>query len=561
MGSQPMSPDSLVYAVGSFADTARRAADLTSDVDLTAEPGKILLARGDSANLALRARFSITYVGPPPQTAGSIPNTTVPDTAKMNPQKLGDNDLFSVVSIPLSNVGTYVRIDLQAIRRVSRFQVAVLGGFGSSKKQRPLAFTYYAGTDSLRMTKVYQELDNQDSIHTAYLSEPVIARFIGFVLDKQSTNSFTVISEIRVFGEGYLAEGTYTSKVDTTLPAPVNFGRVSLDADFSTATFIDFQMRTGNKKTVDSSWSPWSTAITFRSTAEAAVGARLNVFEPRRYFQYRMRLQSADLGTPKVNGLHIAYQKTLVADSTSAAISPSDVPVLTPARLTYNLSMTFSPTSQGVDTLVITTPSPSLVRSVSLNGTPIPYSFVASPDQMTIAFAQTIKTTGILSVEFTTKLLRSGAFPSVVVNKFSAWNPQSVDPLRTSSGDGWVVTTSGIPSSPLVDVRIDPNPFTPNGDGKNDATVIDFSVANVEVPKPLKITIFDLSGRFVRRLASLTSLTNPFLGDPRTGGRGFLWDGRDDNGVIVRPGVYLLSVSLESDGGGVLVTKTIIVAY
>jgi hypothetical protein len=274
-----------------------------------------------------------------------------------------------------------------------------------------------------------------------------------------------------------------------------------------------------------------------------------------------MRLQTDDLGTPKVGALKIVYQKSLVADSITALITPPDVPVLTPANLTYNLQMAFSATSLGVDTIIIKTPSPSLVKSVSLNGVPLAYSFIPAPDQMTIALPQTLTTNGTLSIHFTTKLLRPGSFPGTVVNRISSWNPQSVDPVKTAGGDGWTVTTSGIPSAPLVDVRVDPNPFTPNGDGRNDATVIDFSVANMEQAKPLRIIIYDLSGKLVRTVVSTTSATNPFLGDPRAGGKGFLWDGKNDNGTLVRPGVYLLSVSLDSDGNGTQVTKTIIVAY
>ncbi len=526
-----------------------------------AVPHAIVLASGDTKNLALDARFSITYIGPIPQTNGPIPNTTVPDTAKMNANKLRDNNLFSIVSLPPGNVGSFITIDLQAIRRINRIQVADLGGFGSSKKQRPLAFSYYAGVDSNSLTKIYQELDNQDSIHTAYLSQPVIARYLVFVLDKQTLTDYTVISEIRIFGEGYVSEGTYTSAIDTSLGAAVNFGQVYVDADFDNATSVSIEMRTGNTPAADTTWSAWSTPVEFFSAEEAEKGTLLDVKEPRRNFQYRLHLFTSDLGTPKVKGVKFVYQKNLIADSTVAFITPSDVPVLSPVTLKYSIAAYFSHSSLGLDTVKIRSPGPAVVRSVSSDGVPISYTFLPAPDQMTIGFPQTIVTSSTIDITFTTKLIEGADFPAEIVSKNASWNPQFVDPHRTATGDGWSVTTNGVPENVLVDVQIDPNPFTPNGDGKNDATIIDFSVANVETPKTLSISIYDLTGKKIRTVVSMPSAANPYFGDPRSGGKGFLWDGRNDNGKLVLPGVYIIQLAVNVDNGGEFVTKTVVVAY
>lgn len=72
------------------------------------------------------------------------------------------------------------------------------------------------------------------------------------------------------------------------------------------------------------------------------------------------------------------------------------------------------------------------------------------------------------------------------------------------------------PASPIAGLRVTPNPHT--------------SSARIQVPDSGealgRLEIFDLAGRCVRRM----------LGDPR---RGFLWDGRDEAGALLRPGVYL----------------------
>jgi len=553
--------DSLVYTF-SFADTTKYDQQLSADIDLKNEPGKILLASGDLKNLALGSRMRAVYVGNFP-----LNNEQKPDTTKMNGDKLRDNNFFTYVEFTTpTNVGSSIRIDLQAIRKVNRIVVVGLGNATFSYNLRPQAFSYYAGLDSNRQSRIFQEFNNLDSArHTAFISDPQPVRYLTFVVDKQHPSQSTVISEFQIFGEGYVTEGYYTSKIDSTGISPSNFASVHVNADIPAGTSVAVEMRTGYKRTFDSlswsSWSSWSAPVIFESNDAALAGGKIIVAEPRKYFQYRLKLYTANLSTPKVEGIKIVYQSSLISDSTSAKITPREVPVLSPVTLTYTITAAMSATSLGIDTLTILTPSPSVVRNVTINSATVPYQFFPSPEKMTIAFQSTITSSSIIDVIFSTKMIEGGSFPAELISKDAPWNPQGVDALTSPAGLGWTVLTTGVPSTPLVDVRVDPNPFTPNGDGKNDATIIDFSIANLEVPKPIRIRVFDLTGRKVRTIAELSSAINPFFGDPRTGGKGFLWDGRNDDGALVRPGVYIVQVQLDSDNGGHVVSKSIVVAY
>lgn len=552
------SGDSLVYSFA-FSDTTKYDPQLSADIDLKTEPGKIQLASGDLKNLALGSRMRAVYVGNFP-----LNNEQKPDTTKMNGDKLRDNNFFSYVEFTTpTNVGSSIRIDLQAIRKVNRIVVIGLGNATFSYNLRPQAFSYYAGLDSNRQSRIFQEFNNLDSArHTAFISDPQPVRYLTFVVDKQHPSQSTVISEFQIFGEGFVTEGYYVSKIDSTGTLPSNFASVHVNADIPAGTSVAVEMRTGYNRTFDSlSWSSWSAPVLFESNDAALAGGKIVVAEPRRYFQYRLKLYTANLSTPKVEGVKIVYQSSLVSDSTSATITPRDVPVLSPVTLTYTITAAMSGTSLGIDTLKILTPSPSIVRSVTINGVSVPYQFFPSPDKMTIAFLSTVNASAVINIIFSTKMIEGGSFPAELISKDAPWNPQSVDALSTSTGLGWNVYTTGVPPTPLVDVRVDPNPFTPNGDGRNDATIIDFSIANLEVPKPVRIKVFDLSGRKIRTIAEISSAVNPFFGDPRTGGKGFLWDGRNDDGTLVRPGVYIVQVQLDSDNGGHVVSKSIVVAY
>ncbi|MBI2430160.1 MAG: hypothetical protein HYV29_15440 [Ignavibacteriales bacterium] len=552
--------DSLVYSFN-FSDTTKYDKSLSYDIDLKSQPGNIILAPGKAKNLASGSIMKAIYAGPFPLNAEQKP-----DTNKINAEKLHDNNFFTYVEFPVtaSNIGSQVKIDLRVVRVVDSIVVIGLGNLASTGYQlRPIAFSYYAGVDTNNMSRIFQEFNNLDSArHVATIPDAQPIRYITFEIDKQHPNNSTVISEFRIFGQGYVVEAAYVSNIDSVGMLPANFANVFLDADIPTGTTVSFEMRTGSKKTYDStSWSNWSSPIQFLSSPSASEGAQLLTAEPRRFFQYRVSLRTSTLETPKVRSVKFVYQQNLIADSTSARITPDTVDVLTISTLTYSIFAKFSGSSLGIDGVKIQTPSPSSVRNVTVNGVSVAYSHVPSSSEIVIEFAQTVSSTSTIDITFATKLIRHADFPSIISNKSSTWNPQTVDPNRSPGSGGWSVIAAGVPRNPLVDVVIDPNPFTPNNDGRNDITVIDFSVTKIEVPKPLRIKIFDLTGRKIRTIADLMSGVNPYFGDPRKGGSAFLWDGKDDNGKVVRPGVYILQVSLDVDDGGFVVTKSVVVAY
>ena len=99
--------------------------------------------------------------------------------------------------------------------------------------------------------------------------------------------------------------------------------------------------------------------------------------------------------------------------------------------------------------------------------------------------------------------------------------------------------------------KIEPNPFTPNGDGINDEMTVIFDVQRLLTPKPVRLEVFDLNGRRLHLIERALS----------SGGYSQQWDGRDGGGHIVPPGLYILRISTEADDAGPARTRLVSVAY
>ncbi|MBT3343155.1 MAG: hypothetical protein HN712_05425 [Gemmatimonadetes bacterium] len=105
----------------------------------------------------------------------------------------------------------------------------------------------------------------------------------------------------------------------------------------------------------------------------------------------------------------------------------------------------------------------------------------------------------------------------------------------------------------LVDnVGLQPNPFSPNTDGVNDALNISYDVLRLISPGTVTVEVHDLSGR---RLAVLQDA------ELTSGGYSVQWTGRDDEDNLVPPGIYLLRLSVDADDRNSTQTHVVYVVY
>jgi FlgD Ig-like domain len=94
-----------------------------------------------------------------------------------------------------------------------------------------------------------------------------------------------------------------------------------------------------------------------------------------------------------------------------------------------------------------------------------------------------------------------------------------------------------------------PSHFSPNGDGFSDSTLVGFDLSE---PAEITFSVVDSEGNEVRRLAD----QRPFGGSTHNR---FRWDGRDDEGHVVRDGTYRMRVVRRDEGRVINSLKEVVV--
>ena len=131
----------------------------------------------------------------------------------------------------------------------------------------------------------------------------------------------------------------------------------------------------------------------------------------------------------------------------------------------------------------------------------------------------------------------------------SNWGPSTSEKMATPTKSNSIFTSVEFDlKSKLI---IKPNPFSPNGDGYDDYTLI-----QVELPirsARIKVEVYDILGRRVRTLRD-----NYFSGSQSS----LVWNGEDNSGRRVRMGIYIVFVQILNDREGLIkeLKKTVVVA-
>ena len=319
-------------------------------------------------------------------------------------------------------------------------------------------------------------------------------------------------------------------------------------------------------------WSVWS-------APHSVSGEQITSPSPRRYFQFRITLQGNPgdvMAGGRLDSLWLEYSTPPLAQRVVGEIALQGGPappenittVVTGERttFTYDVRAQFRSSEYGFDALRIDMPSPATFRGLEM-GTPLvpvsPDSVDTShPGYLIVYFPSNriaAATNTPLRVIFDTAVLVYGTvFTSHVFDTLSDELPQPVDPgdanEEVDTNALKVLVTQGSLGKIITSFDVSPNPITSNNDGVNDRATINYTLAQLIFDgAPVSLGIYDLSGKSVRVLLSSAGRTNGVYTET--------WDGRDEGGEMVPPGVYLCKISTKTDTKHLEQIQTIGVVY
>ena len=347
-------------------------------------------------------------------------------------------------------------------------------------------------------------------------------------------------------------------------------------------------------------WSGWSPPYSASAIVSQdllpidGAGVPISSPGPRRYFQFSIDFFSDDFESAAVvGGLAFDVIAPPFAQELIAEISPRSAAVGKNTRFLYAVLNKSSGQQRGFDAFEIETPlrveSIGRVRiqrpggevqeadfsGASLANLPQASNSISidevDDDRFAISFPLIEEDGTVLEVEFDNGVLRFGTtFVGRAFNRsvettigqgvvagnaadlsLSGFDDSDRQPVGTPIAENLSVAVP-ISKELLANVAVNSPVFTPNGDGANDRVLIQYDITNIARPSPVKVSIFDLSGRLVRALVDSEAISGRFA-QP--------WDGRDDDGVYVPPGHYAFSVSLQAGTGQVRKIGVVGVAY
>lgn len=307
------------------------------------------------------------------------------------------------------------------------------------------------------------------------------------------------------------------------------------------------------------SWSFWSAPYNFADSS----GTPFLSPGPNSVLQLRVDLLSTAEDGGEVKFIEFSATKPPLAEEVVGEIYPPEVPLGETAQLTYAIRPTLRAQHSGFDQIEISAPfGLKGIDSVKIDGAPVGFSAnIERPDSTFFSLRLprhlgVDDSGGLIEVIFRAPVLRYGT-------AFDGWVRDTERPLdlaqRINPGDAAGELLSETLSVRtlfserlLAELRVEPRVFTPNGDGANDVVNFSFDLLQLTSDAPLRLEVFDLSGRLVRVVHQ---------GLQQSGRFSFSWDGRDEDSQRVPPGLYLYRVAVDAGKGKVEEAGTVAAVY
>lgn len=274
-------------------------------------------------------------------------------------------------------------------------------------------------------------------------------------------------------------------------------------------------------------WSAWSSA--YKESGEAFRSPT-----PRKFVQMEVRLQTEDPQVaPTLREIALDFDDPLIGGGVFARVSPREAALDSLTVFTFRLQGRPRPADRGFSRLGFDLPNP-LEGPVQLHigeRRVEPLQVEAEGGRVVLDLPESIRRDSV-AVRLPLRLLADAA-------TFGAWVSSTTQPevrqgIQPEDSGALTVFVPEIAQREHVirALAVTPAILTPNGDGINDQLQLRLLV--VKTTAQPQVAIYDLSGGRVARAEPID----------RTH---YVWDGRDERGRLLPPGLYILDAKVETD--------------
>ena len=311
-------------------------------------------------------------------------------------------------------------------------------------------------------------------------------------------------------------------------------------------------------------WSAWSPSTPI--TGSGAIEVPIELPSPREFMQFRIFFDGDAENAVRIDTFQVEFSSGLVSEAIGEVALASDpfpasglleVAGGIDTTFTYDIRTEFAADVAGYRGVRIEAFPPPVFESLQM-GDPLAavedVEWAATESGFDLFFAPVAADNNQpLRITFRLRLLAHNTPINAYLLGAGSVPPHPIAPGNASQLVGTNATNAfATQAQPELQLALSTAIISPNGDGRNDAVAIDFALSQFAAETAVAVEIFNLSGRRVRQLVS----------QPRPAGfYSETWDGRDDHGALVPPGLFLCRVGVEADFAAFVAVEPIGVAY
>ena len=311
-------------------------------------------------------------------------------------------------------------------------------------------------------------------------------------------------------------------------------------------------------------WSAWSPSTQIAGTG--IVEVPIGLPSPREFMQFRILFDGDAENAVRIDTFQVEFSPGLVSEAVGEVALASDpfpasglleVAGGIDTTFTYDIRTEFAAGVAGYRGVRIEAFPPPIFESLQM-GDPLvaveDFEWAATESGFDILFAPVAADNNQpLRITFRLRLLVHNTPINAYLLGAGSVPPHPIAPGNASELVGTNATNAFVTQAqPELQLALSTAIISPNGDGRNDAVAIDLVLSQFAADTAVAVEIFDLSGRRVRQLVS----------QPRAAGfYSEIWDGRDEQGGLVAPGLYLCRVGVDADFDVFAAVEPIGVAY